>query len=74
MKVERTQLPLASASKQISKFAASRRVDAAPGFSEDEAKKRKQQRAQEEDEEVETAALTPALTHGQEARALNITA
>lgn len=72
MKVERTQLPLASASKQISQFAASRRVDAAPGLTDEEAKKRRHQQKEEEDEDI--APATPALAHGQELRTLNITA
>lgn len=72
MKVERTQLPLASASKQISQFAAARRVDAAPGSTEEEAKKRSKKHR--EDEEDDTASPTPSLTRGEEARVLNITA
>jgi hypothetical protein len=72
MKVERTQLPLASASKQISKFAASRRVTAAPSLTDEEAKKRQHQR--KEDDEDELSSSTPALLHGEEPRSLNITA
>ncbi len=72
MKVERTQLPLASASKRISQFAASRRVDAAPRLTDEEAKKRRHQHQEEEEDEI--AAPDPALAHGQEPRALNITA
>lgn len=73
MKVERTQLPLASASKQISQFAASRRVDAAPGFTEDEAKKRQNKRTPQDDDD-DTTSPTPTLVRGEEVRALNITA
>lgn len=72
MKVERTQLPLASASKQISKFAASRRVDAAPSLTDDEARKGKHQRKEEDEEELPGG--NPALAPGQESRTLNITA
>jgi hypothetical protein len=72
MKVERTQLPLASASKRISQFAASRRVDAAPGLTDEEARKRRHQHKEDDDEEI--AASTPAHAQGQELRALNITA
>lgn len=72
MKVERTQLPLASASKQISIFAASRRVDASPDLSGDEANKRKQRDAERDREDDAPASLAPK---SQEAvRALNITA
>jgi hypothetical protein len=72
MKVERTQLPLASASKQISQFAAARRVDAAPGSTEEDAKKRGKKHS--EDEEDETTSPASPLARGEEARMLNITA
>ena len=72
MKVERTQLPLASASKQISQFAASRRVDAAPGSTEEEAKKRGKQHT--EGDEDDGASPNAALLRGDDARILNITA
>ena len=72
MKVERTQLPLASASKQISQFAASRRVDPAPGLNPDEARKHRKQKTDEEEDEQTPAGNAQAK--GSAERMLNITA
>ena len=74
MKVERTQLSLASASRQLAQTAGSRRVGASADLSQREAEDKPERRHDDDADAEANAAAHAGAAKGSEGRLLNITA
>lgn len=74
MKVERTQLSLASASRQFAQASGSRRVGASADLSHREAEDKPERRHSDHDDAEANAAAHAGSGTGSEVRLLNITA
>jgi hypothetical protein len=74
MKIERIQYSLTSATREISRYAATRRFTAAADLTKDEAGYHHHKPEQEDDEDVEEPVVATAAGLQAQVRLLNITA